>query len=241
MLEPRESKFWPGISNDIWEAVEKCGICQSTSRAAKPVGNISEVSPHAWHTVGSDLFYCNKMDYLVVSGYFSKYLTVRKIPNTSTHLVIKELGMIFTEFRCPFVLKSDNGPCYTSREFHNFLKFYKVHHITSSPHYPQSNGFTEALVGISKEINGQPFYFELEAEGKEWNNKGHIPPCSHHPFNSNLSVPEIPALPMDSLIPPALTSKAAPPVQGHIPVSSSSVTQPSITSGDPLEIPSTPR
>ena len=49
------------------------------------------------------------MDYLVVGDYFSKYLLVRKIPNTSTHLVIKELGMIFTEFGCPFVLKSDNG------------------------------------------------------------------------------------------------------------------------------------
>ena len=87
----------------------------------------------------------------------------------------------------------------------------------------------------------QPSYFELEAEGKEWNNRGHIPPHSHHPFNSNLPAPEIPALPMDNPVPPALTSKATSPVQGHIPVSSTSVTQPSITSGDPVEIPSTPR
>ena len=57
------------------------------------------------------LFYWNKMDYLVVGDYFSKFLLVRKIPNTSTHSVIKELGMIFTEFGHPFVLKSDNGPC----------------------------------------------------------------------------------------------------------------------------------
>ena len=45
------------------------------------------------------------MDYIVVGYYFSKFLIVRKIPNTSTHLVIKELGMIFTEFGHPFVLK----------------------------------------------------------------------------------------------------------------------------------------
>ena len=50
------------------------------------------------------------------------------------------------------MLKSDNGPCYTSREFHDFLEFYKIHHITSSLHYPQSNGFAEALVGISKKL-----------------------------------------------------------------------------------------
>ena len=111
MLKARESVFWPGISDDIEEAVEKCGICQSTSQAAKPVGNVSEVPLHMWHTHGTDLFYWNKTDYLVMGDYFNKYLLVRKIPNTSTHPVIKELGMIFTEFGCPFVLKSDNGPC----------------------------------------------------------------------------------------------------------------------------------
>ena len=135
-----------------------------TSRAVKPVGNVSEVPPHAWHTLGTDLFYWNKMDYLVVGDYFSKFLLVRKIPNTSTHLVIKELGMVFTEFGCPFVLKSDNGPCYTSREFHDFLEFYQVHHITSSPHHPQSNGFTEALVGISKKLMEKSI-----KDGKPWN------------------------------------------------------------------------
>ena len=164
MLKARESVFWPGISDDIWETVERCGICQSTSRAVKPVGNVSEVPPHAWHTLGTDLFYWNKMDYLVVGDYFSKFLLVRKIPNTSTHSVIKELGMIFTEFGHPFVLKSDNGPCYTSREFHDFLEFYKVHHITSSPHHPQSNGFAEALVGISKKLMEK-----FIKDGKPWN------------------------------------------------------------------------
>ena len=144
----------------IWEAVERCGICQLTSRAVKPVGNVSKVPPHTWHTLGTNLFYWNKMDYLMVGDYFSKYLLVRKIPNTSTHSVIKELGMIFTEFGCPFALKSDNGPCYTSREFHDFLEFYKVHHIMSSPHHPQSNGFAEALVGISKKLMDSPLKME---------------------------------------------------------------------------------
>ena len=105
MLKSRESVYWPGISDDIHEAVEKCGICQSTSRVAKPVGNTLEVPSHPWHTLGTDLFYWNRIDFLVVGEYFSKFLIVRRIPNTSTHSVIKELGMIFTECECPFVLK----------------------------------------------------------------------------------------------------------------------------------------
>ena len=50
--------------------LEKCGICQASSKAAKPVGNVSDVPPHAWHTLGTDLFYWNKADYLVVRDYF---------------------------------------------------------------------------------------------------------------------------------------------------------------------------
>ena len=98
MLKAREEVFWLGISDDIHEAVEKCGICQASSKDAKPVGNISEVPSHTWNTLGTGLFFWNKIDMLVVGDYFSKFLIVRKLPNSSIHTVIKELGMIFTEF-----------------------------------------------------------------------------------------------------------------------------------------------
>ena len=47
---------------------------------------------------------------------------------------------------------------------HNFLTFYQVDHITSSPHHPQSNGFAEALVGITKKLMEKSV-----KEGKPWN------------------------------------------------------------------------
>ena len=78
--------------------------------------------------------------------------------------MIKELGLIFTELGRPFILRSDNRPYYSSREFHNFLSFYQVNHVTSSPHYPQSNGFTEALVGIAKKLMEKSV-----KDGKPWN------------------------------------------------------------------------
>ena len=89
---------------------------------------------------------------------------MRKLPNSSTHAVIKELGLVFTELGRLFILRSDNGPCYNSREFHNFLSFYHVDHITSSPHYPQSNGFAEALVGITRKLMEKSV-----KDGKPWN------------------------------------------------------------------------
>ena len=164
MLQARDSVFWPGISNDIHKTVEKCGICQSSSKTAKPVGNVSDVPPHAWHTLGTNLFYWNKIDYLVIGDYFSKYLIVRRLPNSSTHAMIKELGLVFTELGRPFILRSDNGPCYISREFHNFLSFYQVDHVTSSPHYPQNNGFADTLVRITKKLMEKSV-----KDGKLWN------------------------------------------------------------------------
>ena len=89
---------------------------------------------------------------------------MRRLPNSSTHAMIKELGLIFTELGRLFILRSDNGPCYSSREFHNFLSFYQVNHVTSSSHYPQSNGFVEALVGITKRLMGKSV-----KDGKPWN------------------------------------------------------------------------
>ena len=135
-----------------------------TSRASKPVENISKVPPHPWHTLETNLFYWNRMDFLVVGDYLTKFLIMRKIPNTSTHAVIKELGMIFTEFGRPFILRSNNGPCYHSREFPQFLKFYQINHTTSSSHHPQSNGFAEVLVGISKK-----FMKKSIKDRKPWN------------------------------------------------------------------------
>ena len=93
---------------------------------------------------------------------------------------------------------------------------------------------------INDQAPSLTFLFELEAEGKEWNSTGLIPPCSHHPFNSSHPAPEIPALPLGNLVPPALTSKTTLPVQGNIPVSSTSVSQPSTSSGWAV-IPSMPR
>ena len=144
---------FPMISMRLWENVE---YVKHLLNRLNHLEMLVKFHPHAWHTLGTDLFYWNKIDCLVVGDYFSKYLIVRKLPNSSTHAVIKELGLIFTEFGRPFI--------YASREFHNFLSFYQVSHIISSPHYPQSNGFAEALVGIAKKLMEKSV-----KDGKLWN------------------------------------------------------------------------
>ena len=149
----REFVFWVNINSDLKEMVEKCDICQSQQNSTTGIQKyVSEVPPHPWHTLGSDLFYFQRIDFLVVVDYFSKYLIVRKIPNSTSSAVIKELGMIFSEFGNPLVFRSDNGPCYLSQEFKFFMQNWLVEHRTSSPHYPQSNGLAESMVKVSKNL-----------------------------------------------------------------------------------------
>ena len=102
--------------------------------------------------LGTDLFYYKKMDFLLLMDYFTKFLIVRRIPNSTTGAVKKELRDIFTEFGTPFILRSDNGPCYASEEFKFYLQELRIDHLTSSPHYPQSNGLAESMVKVAKKL-----------------------------------------------------------------------------------------
>ena len=110
----REFVFWININNDLKELVEKCDLCQSQQNSTAIVQKyVSEVSPHPWHMQLVQIYSIfERIDFLVVGDYFSKYLIIRKIPNSTSSAVIKELGMIFSEFGKPQIFRSDNGPCY---------------------------------------------------------------------------------------------------------------------------------
>ena len=67
----------------------------------------------------------------------------------------------------------DNGPCFSSREFHDFLKNNCAVHMRSAPYHPFSNGMAERTVqtvkhGVKKmtsersEISWHDSYFSRE-------------------------------------------------------------------------------
>ena len=153
LLCSRESLFWLGISNEICQTVGKCQICQATSTVQRKLPSVpSKIPPYAWHTIGTDLFYWEHFDFLVLGDYFSKFLIVRKLPSLTSSPVCKEISNIFTEFGKPYIIRSDNGPCYASKEFKELMALFQVQHVTSAPHFPPSNGFAEAMVKIAKKL-----------------------------------------------------------------------------------------
>ena len=56
------------------------------------------------------------------------------------------LRQIFSEQGIPKVVRSDNGPHYSGQAFQDFARELGFQHVTSSPHYPRSNGFIESQV-----------------------------------------------------------------------------------------------
>ena len=66
--------------------------------------------------------------------------------------MISALRSIFSRHGVPEVMVSDNGPQYSSQEMKEFTSTYGFTHITSSPHYPQSNGLAERSVQTVKRL-----------------------------------------------------------------------------------------
>ena len=163
LLRARNTVFWPKITYDIQELIERCIICQEHGKSQSIIGTTQELPPFLWHTLAIDIFYWKRMDFLIVAYVFSKYFLVRKLANSSSAAVCAEIATIVTELGLPHIIRSDNGPCYNSKEFQQLLQHYNITHYTSSPHHPRSNGFVERMVGVAKKLMDK-----VGGEGKLW-------------------------------------------------------------------------
>ena len=162
LLRARNTVFWPKITYDIQELIERCIICQEHGKSQPITGITRELPPFPWHTLATDIFYWKRMDFLIVADVFSKYFLVRKLANSTSAAVCAEIATIVTELGLPHIIRSDNGPCYNSKEFQQMLQRYNITHQTSSPHHPRSNGFVERMVGVAKKLD------KAGSEGKPW-------------------------------------------------------------------------
>ncbi len=66
--------------------------------------------------------------------------------------VITHAKSFFARHGIPQTVISDNGPCFSSKEWQEFSVQYDFKHVTSSPEYAQSNGKAEKGVHILKQL-----------------------------------------------------------------------------------------
>ena len=89
--------------------------------------------------------------YLLICDYYSKFPFVYRIEEKVTSdRIISKMSEVFAENGSPSKVVSDNGGHYSSQAFRNFAAEWCFDHVTSSPHFPQSNGFIERQVQTVK-------------------------------------------------------------------------------------------
>lgn len=152
-LRAKTCVFWNNINKDIESMVKKCIICQEhgSSLPPEPLEQF-EIPTRPWQVLGSDLFYLNGVEHLLVTDYYSKFFLVKEIPKgqSSSNTIIEMLKQMFSEHGIPEKMVTDNGSQYVSYAFKRFSEEWSFCHVTSSPRYPKSNGFIERQVQIVK-------------------------------------------------------------------------------------------
>ena len=121
-VRARYTVFWPKMTYNVQQLIEKCIICQEYQKSQPIIGTTQELPPFPWHTLVTDTFYWKRMDFLIVADVFSKYIIVRKLPNSRSTAICAKLSMIVTELGLPHIIRSNNGLCYNSKEFQQFLQ-----------------------------------------------------------------------------------------------------------------------
>ena len=148
----RSSVWWPGVNAQIRQKVLQCLECVKHKRVKREPFMSTSLPDYPWQMVAADLFELNGAKYLTVVDYFSRFPEVVRLSSTTSTVVIATLKSMFARFGIPEVVRSDNGPQFSSLDFAQFANWYRFLHVTSSPRYPQSNGLVERTVQTIKQL-----------------------------------------------------------------------------------------
>ena len=85
-----------------------------------------------------------------VQAYKHKWIEAIHTYAAILTIVIEEVREKFAQFGIPQTIVTDNGSCFTSAEFESFLHSKGIHHLTTAPYHPASNGLAERAVQIIK-------------------------------------------------------------------------------------------
>ena len=151
LRKAKDIVFWPGMSNRIKETVTSCQVCaEFQTRNPKQLMQTHRIPDRPWSRVTADLFTLQGKDYVVLVDYYSDFIEVGKLPETTSTSAVHFLKEQFSCHGIPDCLGNGNGSQLISREFTHFVYEWEVNHVTSSPHHPKANGKAESAVKIAK-------------------------------------------------------------------------------------------
>ena len=176
----RQVFYWPNMANDIANVIGSCDVCQlyAPSQQKEPMMVTNDRRPSLpFASTSADLFSCQGWEYIVYTDRKTGWPCVAKLGRScSSADVIRALRRWFPDLGVPTQLVTDGGPQFASRQFADFCSRWQIDHVTSTPHYPQSNGHAEAAVKAMKLLirkttsNGNLDVDEFQRGLLEWRN-----------------------------------------------------------------------
>ena len=143
--------YWPGIDVDIVEYVKCCKTCIQHKATQHIQPMIPRDVPEALlQDLTTNFFTFKNKKYLLAADTFSKYPFNFNISTKTADTITCKFMQLFSQYGTPKSLTTDNGPPFVSETFARFLLNQRVDHITTSLHYPKSNGFIERQVKTIK-------------------------------------------------------------------------------------------
>ena len=146
------SVWWPGVSSYVEDFLRQCPECSKSLASTPEPLCFTPLPAHPCTHVAANLYELKNVTYLVVIDYFSRYPEVIKPASTTSTAIITALKSIFSRHDIPNVFMSDNGPQFSFHLMKSFAATYGFRYVTSSPHYPQSNGLAKSMMKTAKAL-----------------------------------------------------------------------------------------
>ena len=149
--------YWSGLYEELKELVTNCTTClKFSSKKLIYLSNRQyighEIPVHPWSKLALDISYVEGDSYLLIVDYTSRFPIIRKLSSMTGKAIAHHMQAILAEYGWSNTLVTDNELCYTSKEIQKLMESMSVTHMTSYPHYPQSNGLAKKFVGIIKNL-----------------------------------------------------------------------------------------
>ena len=150
----RSYLWFPNLDKELEEISASCETCLEN----RPMPDKAELHPwqwplSPWHRIHVD--FAGPIDgnyFLILVDAHSKWVEIFKTKGTATSDVIRCLQHVYAIFGLPVSIVSDNGPCFTSVEFKQFLNKGGVKHVTTAVYKPATNGLAEKMVQTFKNM-----------------------------------------------------------------------------------------
>lgn len=146
--------WWPKLDMDIEALVKGCNTCQEHRNLPAP----APLHPWEWPSKPWQRLHIDYAGpfighmFLILMDAHSKWMDAYPVTTATSAATIECLRKSFSNQGLPETIVSDNGSCFVSGEFKEFLGKNGIEHITSAPYHASSNGCAERAVQTFKSM-----------------------------------------------------------------------------------------